>query len=74
MTLASEVLAIIPEFLGRREFWESVRSDSTKFEERAAGSEMHVDLAATSQLILVHTPHWRTSSKGTRMIFGCAEE
>lgn len=68
--LASDVLDLIPEFLGRPNvlgIGEIGLNKNSKNELRVL--EMHVDLAAReNQLILVHTPHLEDKLKGTRLI------
>ncbi|RJP37993.1 MAG: metal-dependent hydrolase [Phycisphaerales bacterium] len=70
VTLSREVIALIPEFLGRPGVLgigeiglnKNTRNEVTVFEE-------HVELAMkTDELILVHTPHLQDKYKGTRMI------
>ncbi len=70
VALSREVIALIPEFLGRPGVLgigeiglnKNTRNEATVFQE-------HVDLAArTDSLILVHTPHLEDKYKGTRMI------
>jgi len=67
--LATEVLAIIPEFLDRPNvlgLGEIGLNKNSRNELRVL--EMHVDLAARhNQLILVHTPHLEDKLKGTRL-------
>jgi predicted metal-dependent TIM-barrel fold hydrolase len=68
--LAREVLALIPEFLGRPNvlgIGEIGLNRNTRNELRIL--EEHVDLAVRhDQLILVHTPHLEDKLKGTRLI------
>lgn len=68
--LATEVLSIIPEFLGAPTvlgIGEIGLNKNSRNELKVL--EMHVDLAArTGQLILVHTPHLEDKWKGTRLI------
>lgn len=68
--LATDVLAIIPEFLGRPGvlgIGEIGLNKNSRNELKVL--EMHVDLAARhEQLILVHTPHLEDKLKGTRLI------
>lgn len=68
--LAEDVLAIIPEFLGRRGvlgIGEIGLNKNSRNELKVL--ELHVDLAARhGQLILVHTPHLEDKLKGTRLI------
>jgi predicted metal-dependent TIM-barrel fold hydrolase len=68
--LARDVIAMIPEFLGRAGVLgigeiglnKNTRNESTVFCE-------HLDLAArTKELVLVHTPHLVDKYQGTRMI------
>ena len=70
LTLAREVLAIIPEFLGRENvlgIGEIGLNKNTRNELRIL--EEHIALAAEhGQLILVHTPHLEDKWKGTRLI------
>jgi hypothetical protein len=70
VSLSREVIAIIPEFLGRPGVLgigeiglnKNTKNEVTIFTE-------HVDLAMkTDELILVHTPHLQDKYKGTRMI------
>jgi predicted metal-dependent TIM-barrel fold hydrolase len=70
LKLAGEVIALVPEFLGRPNVLgigeiglnKNSRNELTVF-------EMQVDLAARhNQLILVHTPHLEDKLKGTRLI------
>jgi uncharacterized protein len=70
VSLAREVIAMIPEFLNRRGVLgigeiglnKNTRNESTVFLE-------HLELAArTGELILVHTPHLADKYQGTRMI------
>jgi predicted metal-dependent TIM-barrel fold hydrolase len=68
--LAEEVIAIIPEFLGRPNvlgIGEIGLNKNSRNELKVL--ELHVDLAARhNQLILVHTPHLEDKLKGTRLI------
>jgi len=68
--LAEDVIALIPEFLGRPTvlgIGEIGLNKNSRNELRVL--EMHVDLAARhDQLILVHTPHLEDKLKGTRLI------
>jgi predicted metal-dependent TIM-barrel fold hydrolase len=70
VALASEVVALIPQFLSRPNvlgIGEIGLNKNSRNELKVL--EMHVDLAARSdQLILVHTPHLEDKFKGTRMI------
>jgi predicted metal-dependent TIM-barrel fold hydrolase len=70
VTLAREVIALIPQFLGRANvlgIGEIGLNKNSRNE--MAVLEMHVDLAARhEQLILVHTPHLEDKMKGTRLI------
>ncbi|HEY5911705.1 MAG TPA: TatD family hydrolase [Verrucomicrobiae bacterium] len=70
VTLAREVVALIPQFLGRENvlgIGEIGLNKNSRNELRVL--EMHVDLAARhEQLILVHTPHLEDKHKGTRLI------
>ena len=70
VSLAREVISIIPEFLdnpgvlgiGEIGLNKNTLNESTIFRE-------HLDLAAkTNELILIHTPHLQDKYKGTRMI------
>lgn len=70
VALAREVIAMIPEFLGRPNVLgigeiglnKNTRNEATVFLE-------HLDLAARhKQLILIHTPHLEDKYQGTRMI------
>lgn len=70
VALSREVIALIPEFLGKPGVLgigeiglnKNTKNEATIFQE-------HVDLAAkTDSLILVHTPHLEDKYKGTRMI------
>ena len=67
---AEEVIALIPQFLGRPNvlgIGEIGLNKNSRNELRVL--EMHVDLAARhNQLILVHTPHLEDKLKGTRLI------
>src|SRR3954464_9103766 len=70
VALASEVISLIPKFLGRPTvlgIGEIGLNKNSRNEMRVL--EMHVDLAAReNQLILVHTPHLEDKLKGTRLI------
>jgi predicted metal-dependent TIM-barrel fold hydrolase len=70
VALASDVLALIPEFLDRPNvlgLGEIGLNKNSRNELKVL--EMHVDLAAkTGQMILVHTPHLEDKLKGTRLI------
>jgi predicted metal-dependent TIM-barrel fold hydrolase len=70
ITLASEVIAIIPQFLDRPNvlgIGEIGLNKNSRNELKVL--EMHVELAAQhNQLILVHTPHLEDKLKGTRLI------
>jgi predicted metal-dependent TIM-barrel fold hydrolase len=70
VALASDVLALIPEFLDRPNvlgIGEIGLNKNSRNELKVL--EMHVDLAAkTEQMILVHTPHLEDKLKGTRLI------
>ena len=70
MLFRSDVLALIPEFLGRPNvlgIGEIGLNKNSRNELKVL--EMHVDLAAReNQLILVHTPHLEDKLKGTRLI------
>lgn len=68
--LSREVIAMIPEFLGKPGVLgigeiglnKNTANEATVFQE-------HVDLAVrTNELILIHTPHLEDKFKGTRMI------
>jgi predicted metal-dependent TIM-barrel fold hydrolase len=70
VSLSREVIAMIPEFLGRQGVLgigeiglnKNTRNEATVFLE-------HLELAArTQELILVHTPHLADKYQGTRMI------
>src|ERR1700684_2202677 len=70
VSLARDVIAMIPEFLdlpsvlgiGEIGLNKNTRNESIIFQE-------HVELAAkTNELILIHTPHLEDKYKGTRMI------
>ncbi len=70
VSLAREVIAMIPEFLSRPTVLgigeiglnKNTRNEAIVFQE-------HLDLAAkTNELILIHTPHLEDKYKGTRMI------
>jgi len=70
VTLAEEVLALIPKFLDRPTvlgIGEIGLNKNSRNELKVL--EMHVDLAARhNQLILVHTPHLEDKLKGTLLI------
>src|SRR5213075_691316 len=70
VTLAQEVVQIIPKFIDRPTvlgIGEIGLNKNSRNEMKVL--EMHVDLAArTGQLILVHTPHLEDKLKGTRLI------
>jgi predicted metal-dependent TIM-barrel fold hydrolase len=70
VSLSREVIAMIPEFLGRPNvlgIGEIGLNKNTKNE--AIIFQEHVDLAMkTDELILIHTPHLEDKLKGTRMI------
>lgn len=70
VTLAEEVIAMIPKFLDKPNvlgIGEIGLNKNSKNELKVL--EMHVDLAAKhDQLILVHTPHLEDKLKGTRLI------
>jgi len=70
VTLAQEVVQVIPKFIDRPTvlgIGEIGLNKNSKNELKVL--EMHVDLAArTGQLILVHTPHLEDKLKGTRLI------
>jgi len=70
VTLAQEVVQIIPKFIDRPTvlgIGEIGLNKNSRNELKVL--EMHVDLAArTGQLILVHTPHLEDKLKGTRLI------
>ena len=70
VTLAEEVIALIPQFLDRPNvlgIGEIGLNKNSRNEMQVL--ERHVDLAArTNQLILVHTPHLEDKLKGTRLI------
>jgi predicted metal-dependent TIM-barrel fold hydrolase len=70
VTLASEVVSLIPKFLDRPTvlgIGEIGLNKNSRNELKVL--EMHIDLAAsTNQLILVHTPHLEDKLKGTRLI------
>ena len=70
LTLADEVLSIIPQFLDRPTvlgIGEIGLNKNTRNELQIL--ERHIDLAAQhDQLILVHTPHLEDKFKGTRLI------
>ena len=70
VTLASEVINLIPKFLDRPNvlgIGEIGLNKNSRNELKVL--EKHVDLAArTGQLILVHTPHLEDKLKGTRLI------
>src|SRR5438105_1846459 len=70
VSLSREVIAMIPEFLGKPTVLgigeiglnKNTPNEATIFQE-------HVDLAVrTDELILIHTPHLEDKYKGTRMI------
>ena len=69
LTLAREVLALIPKFLDRSNvlgIGEIGLNKNSRNELKVL--EQHVDLAARhDQLILVHTPHLEDKRKGTRL-------
>lgn len=76
VSLAREVLAIIPEFLeipsvlgiGEIGLHKNTKNETTIFRE-------HLDLAEkTNELILIHTPHLQDKYKGTRMIVDMLSE
>lgn len=70
VTLATEVVNLIPKFLDRPNvlgIGEIGLNKNSRNELKVL--EMHVDLAARhEQLILVHTPHLEDKHKGTRLI------
>jgi predicted metal-dependent TIM-barrel fold hydrolase len=70
LTLASEVLALIPEFIGKPNvlgIGEIGLNRNTRNELKVL--EQHIDLAVKlDQLILVHTPHLEDKLKGTQLI------
>jgi len=70
VTLAEEVIALIPQFLDRPNvlgIGEIGLNKNSRNELKVL--ERHVDLAARhDQLILVHTPHLEDKLKGTRLI------
>ena len=70
LTLASEVLALIPEFLTKPNvlgIGEIGLNRNTRNELKVL--EQHIDLAVRhDQLILVHTPHLEDKMKGTQLI------
>ncbi|MFM1769077.1 MAG: hypothetical protein RJA22_1606 [Verrucomicrobiota bacterium] len=70
VTLATEVIGLIPKFLDRPNvlgIGEIGLNKNSRNELKVL--EMHVDLAArTGQLVLVHTPHLEDKLKGTRLI------
>ena len=70
LSLADEVLAMIPQFLSRPNvlgIGEIGLNKNSRNEIKVL--ERHVDLAAReNQLILVHTPHLEDKHKGTRLI------
>jgi predicted metal-dependent TIM-barrel fold hydrolase len=70
VTLAAEVIGIIPQFLSKSNvlgIGEIGLNKNSRNELRVL--EMHVELAAQhNQLILVHTPHLEDKLKGTRLI------
>ena len=70
VSLSREVIALIPELLGRPNVLgigeiglnKNTANEATIFQE-------HLDLAArTNELVLIHTPHLEDKYKGTRMI------
>ena len=70
VSLAREVIKLIPDFLDRPEVLgigeiglnKNTRNEATVFQE-------HLDLAArTEELVLIHTPHLADKYQGTRMI------
>jgi predicted metal-dependent TIM-barrel fold hydrolase len=76
VSLAREVIAMIPEFLdkpgvlgiGEIGLNKNTLNESTVFRE-------HLDLAArTNELVLIHTPHLQDKYKGTRMIVDMLRE
>lgn len=70
LKLAADVLAMIPEFLGKKNvlgIGEIGLNRNTRNELKVL--ELHVDLAVRhDQLILVHTPHLEDKKKGTQLI------
>jgi predicted metal-dependent TIM-barrel fold hydrolase len=68
--LAEEVVALIPQFLGRANvlgIGEIGLNKNSRNELRVL--ELHLDLAARhNQMILVHTPHLEDKLKGTKLI------
>ncbi len=70
VTLAKEVIGIIPQFIEKPNvlgIGEIGLNKNSRNEMKVL--EMHVDLAArTDSLILVHTPHLEDKLKGTRLI------
>ena len=70
VTLATDVIGLIPKFLDRPNvlgIGEIGLNKNSRNEMKVL--EMHVDLAARhDQLILVHTPHLEDKLKGTRLI------
>lgn len=70
VTLATDVIGLIPKFLDRPNvlgIGEIGLNKNSRNEMKVL--EMHVDLAARhNQLILVHTPHLEDKLKGTRLI------
>lgn len=70
ITLAEEVLALLPQFLGRPNvlgIGEIGLNKNSRNELKVL--EMHLELAARhDQLVLVHTPHLEDKLKGTRLI------
>ena len=70
LTLAGEVLALIPEFLSKPNvlgIGEIGLNRNTRNELKVL--ELHIDLAVKhDQLILVHTPHLEDKLKGTQLI------
>jgi len=75
VTLAREVITLIPQFLGRPNVLgvgeiglnKNSRNELTVFEEQVALAAQH------NQLILVHTPHLEDKLKGTRLILDAIE-
>lgn len=70
LKLAADVLAMIPEFLGKKNvlgIGEIGLNRNTRNELKVL--ELHVELAVRhGQLILVHTPHLEDKKKGTQLI------
>ncbi len=70
VTLASEVLSLIPQFINKPNvlgIGEIGLNKNSRNELKVL--EMHVDIAAQhDQLILVHTPHLEDKLKGTKLI------